>query len=658
MKKWVQNYSFFSTLLVGGLAVILFVGVLWFATTAYFLEKSDAANGIRWNALNIHNHVMEDRQAEMEFLLGDFKNRDFYEKDETEILARHRSLMTALQRELEIFIGQCNGKERPLAEQLQILVKRYDNGFQKLVAAFRERGFEDWGTEGEWRKVVHDAEAHIVGTKNISLQRDLLQLRRDEKDYLLRGKDKYVQAISADLKELGTQIQTLGEATTSQPLGQTVITKYGAEIQTLSQAETAKLLIEDLRQYDLSFQKYLSIQERIGQTPEAGLRGEVKTARDQIEPQLNEILKQAETESKIARGNLTAASVPMLIVGVGFASLFFYFFAKMISDPLKRISETIVLIGNGELSTRTDFKANNEVGVLARGVNQMVEELSTLVGQVQKSGIQVNTSVTEIAATAKQQQAMAHETASTVLEIGATSKEITATARELGKTVDEVNKMAQQTAEFADTGQSSLGCMEDTMRHIKEAGDLINTKLTVLSEKAGNINQVVVTITRVADQTNLLSLNAAIEAEKAGEYGRGFSVVATEIRRLADQTAVAMYDIDQTVKEMQSAVSAGVMGMDKFSEEVRGGVREIQQVSTQLGQIIQHVQGLTPRFETVKEGVQVQATGAQQISEALAQLSEAVQQTVEALRQSNLGIEQLKDVSQCLINGVDQFKVL
>jgi hypothetical protein len=95
----------------------------------------------------------------------------------------------------------------------------------------------------------------------------------------------------------------------------------------------------------------------------------------------------------------------------------------------------------------------------------------------------------------------------------------------------------------------------------------VNAKLAILNEKAGNINQVVVTIVKVADQTNLLSLNAAIEAEKAGEYGRGFAVVATEVRRLADQTAVATYDIEQMVREIQSAVSAGVMGMDKFSEE-------------------------------------------------------------------------------------------
>src|ERR1700681_3630636 len=111
-----------------------------------------------------------------------------------------------------------------------------------------------------------------------------------------------------------------------------------------------------------------------------------------------------------------------------------------------------------------------------------------------------------------------------------------------------------------------------------EASASINERLAVLSDKAGNIGTVVTTITRVADQTNLLSLNAAIEAEKAGEYGRGFAVVATEIRRLADQTAVATYDIEQMVKEMQQAVSAGVMGMDKFSEEVRRGVADVRSV--------------------------------------------------------------------------------
>src|SRR4029077_20791792 len=126
-----------------------------------------------------------------------------------------------------------------------------------------------------------------------------------------------------------------------------------------------------------------------------------------------------------------------------------------------------------------------------------------------------------------------------------------ATSRELVKTMNEVNHVSEQTASLAGSGQASIGRMESNMRQIMEASSSISAKLAVLNEKTANINSVITTITKVADQTNLLSLNAAIEAEKAGEYGLGFAVVAMEIRRLADQTAVATYDIEKMVKEMQ-----------------------------------------------------------------------------------------------------------
>ena len=136
--------------------------------------------------------------------------------------------------------------------------------------------------------------------------------------------------------------------------------------------------------------------------------------------------------------------------------------------------------------------------------------------------------------------------------------------------------------------------MDRTMRQLAESTGSIGSKLSVISERAANINLVVTTITKVADQTNLLSINAAIEAEKAGEYGLGFLVVAREIRRLADQTAVATLDIERMVKEMQYSVSAGVMEMDKFSEQVRQGVGEVGQIGGQLGQIITAVAGPGP----------------------------------------------------------------
>jgi methyl-accepting chemotaxis protein WspA len=328
---------------------------------------------------------------------------------------------------------------------------------------------------------------------------------------------------------------------------------------------------------------------------------------------------------------------------------------RAISRPLNEVVSALEVLRGGDLSKKLTLTRRDEFGIVADGFNRMSADLTSLIGQVQHSGVQVGTSVAEIAATSRQQQATANEVAATITEIGATSTEISATSRELAKTMKDVMETLDTTASVATSGQKGLNRMGDTMRQIVDASGSINAKLAVLNDKAANIGTVVTTITKVADQTNLLSLNAAIEAEKAGEYGRGFAVVATEIRRLADQTAVATYDIEQMVKEIQSATSAGVMGMDKFSEEVRRGVEVVREVGDQLTQIIVQVQALAPSFETVNEGMQSQSVAAQQISEALSQLTEGAQQTVESLRQSTTALEQLNLTARDLQTGVSRF---
>ncbi|MET1081431.1 MAG: methyl-accepting chemotaxis protein [Pseudomonas sp.] len=311
----------------------------------------------------------------------------------------------------------------------------------------------------------------------------------------------------------------------------------------------------------------------------------------------------------------------------------------------------------GDLTGTISVHGEDAVGQLGSGLQRMLVDLRAMLLKVQRAGIAVTSSTTEIAASSRQQEATSIEQAQTSVEVLSTTKEISANAQALVKTMEEVVQVADETTGSAEQARSNLGRMDQTMQRMVLATDSINDKLAALSEKASNINKVLTTITKVADQTNLLSLNAAIEAEKAGEAGRGFSVVATEIRRLSDQTSVATWDIEQMLKDMHSAVSASVMGMDKFSEEIRRSVGEVATVSDQLADVIEEVQKLPSRIEIALEGMQAQAVGAGQIAETIMQLNDSAQQTSEALKATSEAVLVLQQAAQDLQSSVSTFSV-
>jgi methyl-accepting chemotaxis protein WspA len=181
--------------------------------------------------------------------------------------------------------------------------------------------------------------------------------------------------------------------------------------------------------------------------------------------------------------------------------------------------------------------------------------------------------------------------------------------------------------------------------------------LATINERATTINRVVGTMTKVANQTNLLSLNAALEAERAGEYGLGFRVVAREISRLADQTAVAALDIEAMVKEMQLSVKAGVIEMQSFSTQVHDGVSKIGEISSKLGEIISAVQGISGRFGQVTEGMRAQSKGAEQIREAMTRLSDGAERTAASLSEFNNATSKLHSAVGELSGEVSRFTV-
>jgi methyl-accepting chemotaxis protein WspA len=330
---------------------------------------------------------------------------------------------------------------------------------------------------------------------------------------------------------------------------------------------------------------------------------------------------------------------------------------NMLRSKVDSLLDVVSNAASGDLTGSVAISGADSIGRLGDGLKTMFENLRRLLNDVQKAGIQVTTSATEIAASAKQQEATGIEQAQTSVEILSTTKEISANTSQLLRTMEDATAVADYTTSATAEAQNNLKRMDLTMQHMVSATDSINAKLAALSEKASNINSVLITITKVADQTNILSLNAAIEAEKAGDAGRGFSVVATEIRRLADQTSVSTWDIDQMLKEMQSAVSASVMGMDKFSEEIRRSVGEVRQVAEQLSGVMDQVQKLAPQFDLVLQGMQSQAVGASQISDTMMQLNDATQQTVESLKATSEAVHQLQYAASDLQSSVATFAV-
>ena len=331
--------------------------------------------------------------------------------------------------------------------------------------------------------------------------------------------------------------------------------------------------------------------------------------------------------------------------------------ANELRAKVDALLDVVSKAASGDLTGSVTVSGEDAIGRMGEGLKTMVENLRQLINNVQKAGIQVTTSATEIAASAKQQEATGVEQAQTSVEILSTTREMSANTSQLLRTMEEATEVADYTTSATADAQNNLRRMDQTMQNMVAATDSINAKLAALSEKASNINSVLTTITKVADQTNILSLNAAIEAEKAGDAGRGFSVVATEIRRLADQTSVSTWDIEQMLKEMQSAVSASVMGMDKFSEEIRRSVGEVSQVGEQLSSVMDQVQKLAPQFDLVLQGMQSQAVGASQISETMMQLSDATQQTVESLKATSEAVHQLQYAASDLQSSVATFAV-
>jgi len=464
----------------------------------------------------------------------------------------------------------------------------------------------------------------------------LVQILREFEDHV----SAYNEQVKLALESLTDPKIRSALSTKVEPSAQKLIelarTKYLPLVGTAKQEEISKVLRESIEPAFAEHRKHINELNKL------------------IRDEITQLETLALEESRFWLGVLYTISVVSIVTG----ALAGWFLANNIVTRTKVLLDKVHTLASGatDLTARIPVESKDELAQLAKGINAVLGRIQAIVSKVRESSLQLLATASQIAATARTQDSTVQGLSSSTSQVAAAVREISATSKELSSTMNEVNERANQAATLAAAGRARLVGMEQTMGQLVDSTASISSKLATIREKADSINVIVTTITKVADQTNLLSINAAIEAEKAGEYGRGFLVVAREIRRLADQTAVATLDIESMVRTMQEAVSSGVMQMDKFSDEVRGGVAKVAEINSQTGQIIDQVHGLTERFHQVNEGMRNQSIGAAQINEAMMSMTDNIRQTANALEQFNQATASLRAAVEALNAEIAQFK--
>ena len=352
----------------------------------------------------------------------------------------------------------------------------------------------------------------------------------------------------------------------------------------------------------------------------------------------------------IAQGWVPPGGWPRLVVAAGLAAtavgvpavLLAFRLGGGIERPLAEAAAVAEAIAAGDLSREVILGGQNEPGRLLAAFVAMQHAVGSLVGRIKSAGERLVTVEAEAASALVTQERAVGGFSGSAHEISAAVAEISATSEQLLEATGGLMEVARDAASVADEGRGGLESMTASMHQLDEAMNAFTRKLATISQRASGITSVVTTIAKVAEQTNLLSVNATIEAEKAGESGRGFRIVAQEIRRLADQTALATKDIERMVRDMQAAVAGGTMEMDRFRNEVSGRIGEVAEVSEKLGRIIEPVQSVTHSLEQVHEGMEAQSQGARQIRDAMESLRGDAAESASSLTVFTAALQELR----------------
>jgi methyl-accepting chemotaxis protein len=353
------------------------------------------------------------------------------------------------------------------------------------------------------------------------------------------------------------------------------------------------------------------------------------------------------------RGTIVLAALLASVIAavVAFAA------SRALSRPLAEAVAATRRLAEGDLTAAPLEVGHGESRQLLRAIRDTNADLSKLIGRIRATAGRIVASSGTVRSVARAQDHVVREFAASSAQVASATNQMNATSRQLTETMVGLVRAAEFAASTAASGRTSLVDLGKQMGRLNEGGRGVAARLSAIRERAARIDSMVAAITKVANQTNLLAVNAAIEAEKAGAAGHGFQVVAREIDRLATQTASNVLEIEETVVAVQQAVTEGVVEMSHFVDLVDEGCGTANGVASQMGLIIRQAEELRAEFEQVAHAVEAQSHGVAQVSDAMTRVAEGARRTAEAVERSASISTSLDEAAQTLAADVSRFRL-